>query len=208
MSDAGSLEDVVFDLGGVLVDWNPRHLFVNRMGLDADEVEHFLATVCTTQWHLQLDAGLAFHVALTEVLEAHPNFGPWIEAYGADWPGMFAGAHSETVEQLHKLAEQGFRLHALTNYPAEQIRFLYESYDFMASFDSVIVSGLHRLVKPEPEIYRRLLDTIGARTCLFIDDREENVRAAEAQGIQTIHFTPEQGLNRLKEFVAGNEVAG
>ena len=114
---------------------------------------------------------------------------------------MFAGAIEPAVAQLQALHRRGVRLHALSNYPPQQIRFLYERFDFMRLFHTVVISGLLRVVKPEPEIYLRLLESIGRDTCIFIDDREENVAAAAAIGIEAIHFTPEAGLHRLAAYV-------
>ena len=194
------IRDVVFDLGGVLVDWNPRHLFVRHLGLDPDEVEAFLASVCTTEWHLGLDAGRPFHEAIDSLVRRHPSEAHLIEVYLEKWQHMFAGQFDETVAELRGYVDAGFRVHALTNYPGEQIRFLYERFDFMRLFDTVVVSGLLGFAKPDRRIYEYLLAVIGAPTCLFVDDRPENVEAAAAAGIAGIHFDRQTGAARLKEF--------
>jgi 2-haloacid dehalogenase len=194
-----AVKDVVFDLGGVLVDWNPRHLFLRHMGLDEDAVERFLADICTPAWHAAIDAGRPFGEATEDVRARHPEYGDWIHAYSADWQRMFAGTIESTAALLPRIKAAGYRLHALTNYPGQKIRFLYERFDFMREFDTIVVSGLLRVAKPDPEIYRRLLRTIGAQSCVFIDDRSENVEAAKSIGIQAIHFDVLHGPRKVVE---------
>lgn len=194
------IRDVVFDLGGVLVDWNPRHLFVRHMGLERDEVEAFLESVCTTEWHLGLDAGRPFAEASVDLTQAHPQHAHLIKAYVEDWPHMFAGQFEATVQELNEYVSAGYRVHALTNYPGEQIRFLYERFAFMQAFETVVVSGLLGFTKPDRRIYGYLLEVIGASTCLFIDDRPENVAAAESVGIEGIRFDHDTGPARLAAF--------
>jgi len=193
------VKDVVFDLGGVLVDWNPRHLFLRHMGLEEEAVERFLRDVCSPSWHGAIDAGRHFEDAADEVRARHPEYRDWIHAYSADWPHMFAGTIEATAALLPRIRAAGYRLHALTNYPGQKIRFLYERFDFMRQFDTIVVSGLLRVAKPDPEIYRRLLQTIGAQTCVFIDDRHENVEAAQSIGIRAIHFDLPSGPRRVVE---------
>ncbi len=115
---------------------------------------------------------------------------------------MFAGPIESTVAHLYALHERGVRIHALSNYPPQQIRFLYERFEFMRLFHTVVISGLLRVAKPDPEIFRRMLIDIDAGSCVFIDDREENVAAASAAGISAIHFTPDQGPDRLAQLLA------
>ena len=187
----------MFDLGGVLVDWNPRHLFVSHMGLDRADVETFLGSVCTTEWHQDLDAGRRFAEAIDPLLSAHPGHARWIQAYVADWRHMFAGQFTATVNELMAFVHAGYRVHALTNYPAEQIRFLYERFDFMREFETVVVSGLLGVTKPDQRIFEYLLGVIGATTCLFVDDRAENVAAAREAGIEGLQFDHVTGPARL-----------
>lgn len=196
----GQIRDIVFDLGGVLIDWNPRHLFVQHMGLDRVEVEAFLASVCTTEWHLGLDAGRPFADARDALMRAHPAHVTWIKAYVEDWQHMFAGQFAATVHELVQYEQAGYRVHALTNYPGEQIRFLYERFDFMQAFETVVVSGLLGFMKPDRRIYAYLLDVIDAPSCLFVDDRHENVAAAQLAGLEGIHFDHATGPARLAAF--------
>jgi len=195
------VRDVVFDLGMVLVDWNPRYLFVRHLGMTEAEAEHFLAEICSPAWHLELDRGRPFAHGVELLLEAFPEHRKRIESYAQGWPRMFAGPIDSTVAQLHALRDRGVRVHALSNYPPQQIRFLYERFEFMPVFHSVLISGLLQIVKPDQEVFRRLLATIGAPTCVFIDDRIENITAAQAAGIEAIHFTREEGPARIARLI-------
>jgi 2-haloacid dehalogenase len=193
--------DVVFDLGMVLVDWNPRHLFVRHLGVPAEEAERFLTEICTPQWHIELDRGRPFDEGVRELSQMHPQYSAWIDTYAREWPRMFAGPIESTVTALYALHRRGVTLHALSNYPAQQIRFLYERYAFMRVFHTVVISGLLRVVKPDREIFERLLESIGCETCIFVDDRAENVAAAAHAGIEAIHFTATEGPSRLAALV-------
>ena len=192
-----ALRDVVFDLGKVLLDWDPRHLFIGHLGMPPDEAEQLLSEVCSPAWHIEFDRGRRFDEGISLLLSAHPQQRVWIESYAKEWPRMFAGQIDATVAQLRALHERGVRVHALSNYPPQQIRFLYERFEFMSLFQTVIISGLLGVMKPDPEIYERMLASIGATTCVFIDDREENIAAAAAAGIEAIHYTPTEGPGRL-----------
>jgi 2-haloacid dehalogenase len=195
------VKDVVFDLGGVLVDWNPRYLFIGRMGLAQAAVEAFLTDICSPVWHAAIDAGRPFEDATAELLAQYPEHGDWIRAYADDWQHMFAGPIASTEALLPQIQAAGYRLHALTNYPGQKIRFLYERFAFMRQFETIVVSGLLRVSKPDPEVYRRLLRTIGAETCVFVDDRIENVIAARSLGIEAIHFDVDSGPGKLVELL-------
>ncbi len=197
------MRDVVFDLGGVLVDWDPRYLLRDGLSGEPAAVETFLATVCTPEWHARLDAGGSFAALTRELAERHPEHAPWIESYTAGWERMFAGELPETVRHMRGLRARGYRVHALSNYPGERIRFLYRRFPFMAEFDTVVLSGLVRAVKPDRPIFDYLLERIGRRECVFIDDREENVAAARRCGLAAVHFVRGGlGLERLEQVLA------
>lgn len=196
MHEAGR-GDVVFDLGGVLIDWDPRYLFRDHLGGDAAEVERFLGSVCTPAWHARLDGGAAFAPEMRALAERFPEQAAWIERYGADWERMFAGAFPDAVRCVERLADSGYRLHALSNYPAEQIAFLYRAFPFMRRFHTVVLSGLVGAMKPDERLYRYLLRRVGRTPLLFVDDREENVAAAEQCGIPAVLFEREDGVGRV-----------
>lgn len=199
------MTDVVFDLGKVLVDWDPRFLFVQHLGIPAPEAERFLTQICSPSWHIELDRGRTFDEGINLLLETHGAHREWIESYSNEWPRMFSGPIDSTVAQLEAMHARGIRIHALSNYPSQRIRFLYEQFEFMRLFHTVVISGLLGVVKPDPEIFQRMLVSIGAASCVFIDDREENVAAAAAAGIDAIHFTPAEGPDRLAALLASIE---
>lgn len=197
MSAPRPVTDVVFDLGGVLIDWDPRYLFRDRLAGDPREVDAFLAEVCTPAWHARLDGGASFAAETRALAERFPRHAHWISAYGPEWDKMFAGDFSETVACLEGLAGLGYRLHALSNYPAEHVAFLYRRFSFMRHFDVVVLSGLVGATKPDERLYRYLLERIGRRPCVFVDDRVENVEAARRCGIHAIEFDRRDGIRRL-----------
>jgi 2-haloacid dehalogenase len=195
------MRDIVFDLGGVLIDWDPRHLFRDYLGGDPRAVDEFLATVCTPQWHARLDSGASFFELTAKLASEHPRHRDWIERYASDWERMFAGAFEESVAQIARLRARGHRLHALSNYPAERIRFLYHAFPFMSDFHTVVLSGLIGAAKPDERIYSYLLARIGRRNCLFVDDRDENVEAARRCGMHAIRYVRGGGFAELAEIV-------
>ncbi|HEY8519597.1 MAG TPA: HAD family phosphatase [Gammaproteobacteria bacterium] len=196
------IRDVVFDLGGVLIDWDPRYLLCDHLELPPEDVERFLATVCTPEWHTTIDAGRPFAAAAAELAGRFPEHREWIEAYCRGWHRMFAGHFPETVALLDDLAAGGYRLHALSNYPGEQIGFLYERFPFMAKFETVVLSGLVGATKPDPAIYRHLLARLDGRPALFVDDRAENVAAAKRCGLEALHVDGAETRRRLRDMLA------
>ena len=194
---------VIFDLGGVLIDWNPRYLY-RRLFDDEPAMERFLAEVCTPDWNLSLDAGRSFAEAVAELGARHPQERERIAAYQERWLEMIAGPIAPTVAVLEELTAAGVPLWALTNWSAETFRLVRDdpAYRFLDRFRAIFVSGELRLVKPEPAIFRHVLAEIGARAqeCLFIDDTPKNVAAAEAIGMCGHRFTDAVGLR--SELVA------
>ncbi len=197
------IRDVVFDLGGVLIDWDPRYLFRDHLRGDPAAVEAFLDEVCTPAWHRRLDGGASFDEETRRLARRYPQHAAWIARYGRDWHMMFAGAFDDAVECLETLAARGYRLHALSNYPAEHVAFLYRRFPFMSRFHTVVLSGLVGATKPDERLYRYLEERIGGRPCVFVDDRAENVEAARRCGIAAFQFHREDGVRRLFEVLEG-----
>ena len=189
---------VIFDLGGVLIDWNPRYLYRGLFGGDEAAMERFLTEVCSPEWNLSLDAGRPFADAVAELSERHPAERERIRAYHERWLEMVAGPIRATVAVLDELAAAGVPLWALTNWSAETFVLVRDdpTYAFLNHFRTIFVSGELRLVKPDPAIYRHVLAAIGAPAgaCLFIDDAPKNVTAARALGIQAHLFTRAEPL--------------
>ncbi len=181
------IRDLVFDLGGVLVDWDPAFLYRDYLGMAAPTVDDFLANVCTPSWHDQLDRGLGFAEG-TEVLAAqHPAMAAYIRQWDSHWGQMFNGPRGDVDGLLAELATQGYRLHALSNYPSEKLDFLYSNFSFMRRFHSVTISGLLGVAKPDPTIFAHLGALLAGRPAAFFDDRIENIEAAAAAGLSAHH---------------------
>jgi 2-haloacid dehalogenase len=192
---------VVFDLGGVLIDWDPRHLY-RKLLADEAAVEEFLATVCTPEWNAEQDRGRPFAEGVAELVERHPEHAAAIAAYHERWPEMVAGDIPGTVEVLAELRAAGVPLYALTNWSAETFAITRGRFEFLEWFDGLLVSGEERVTKPDPAIFQLLLDRFGLdpTATVFVDDSEANVAAARRLGFDAIRFTGHEELRR--ELVA------
>lgn len=192
---------VIFDLGGVLVDWNPRHLFRKMFAGDEAAMEHFLAHICNDAWNLQQDAGRTFAEAVAEAKAAHPSHAKFINAYWDRWLETINGPIDPTVTILAELRARDVPLYALTNWSAETFKISRPLFPFLDWFKGIVVSGAEKLVKPDPRIYRLLLDRYGvkAETAIYIDDNAHNTDAAGKLGLHPIHFTGAAGLRRELE---------
>jgi len=189
-----SIRNIVFDLGGVLIDWNPRYLY-RQLGGDEEQIEWFLTHVCHSEWNEQQDAGRTFAEAIADRLAHFPEHEAWIRAYYDRWQDMLGGPIDGTVEILSELKENGRPLFALTNWSAESFPVAREMYPFLNWFDGIVVSGELKMIKPDPKIYLHLLEVhnIRAEESVFIDDRLPNVEGARAVGFTGIQFhSPEQ----------------
>lgn len=190
MNAAGDRFDtVVFDLGGVLIDWNPRHLYRRLFG-DEAAMERFLAEVCTMQWNEQQDAGRGWDEAIATLSAQHPQHAGLIAAYRARCDEMLGGPLAPSVAVLDELRGRNLRLYALTNWSHETFPIAWDRYDFLHWFAGVMVSGQERLLKPDPAIFRRLLSRFGLlpQRTIYIDDASRNVDAARRLGMHGLLF--------------------
>jgi len=180
---------IVFDLGGVLLDWNPRYLY-SQLFPDLEELDYFLEEVCSPAWNAQMDASKPFQEAIDELIPQHPAYSEQIQAYFTRWKEMMGGTIPGAVDILRELKYQGRPLAALSNWSTETFPKVKEDYEFLEWFDPLILSGELGVAKPDPEIFNHLLQELQVRAenCLFIDDSSENIREAERQGFDTIHF--------------------
>ena len=193
------IDTVVFDLGGVLVDWDPRHLY--RQVLDSDdEVERFLAEVCTWEWHTQHDLGRPMSETIPELCARHPEHAEAISLWHERYHDMVAGEVPGTADVVRELHAAGVRLLVLSNMPADVLHVL-EPFTWLDLFDGVVVSGKEGVIKPDPAIYRILVGRFGVdpATAAFVDDRPENVEAATALGFIGIRFTDAAALSAALE---------
>jgi 2-haloacid dehalogenase len=184
-------DTVIFDLGGVLLDWDPRHLYRRLFAADEAAMEHFLATICTSAWNRQQDAGRPCAEACALLTAEHPDKVALIDAYYTRHLEMIAGTIEGTVVILSELRARGVPLYFLSNYSAETYPLVRARYEFLSWFAGGIVSGEHGVIKPDPMIYRLLIERhdIDPARAVFIDDVAANAEAARAFGIHPIHFT-------------------
>jgi 2-haloacid dehalogenase len=188
---------VVFDLGGVLIDWDPRHLY-RKLIPDQAEMERFLTEVCSPAWNLEQDRGRSWTEACALLRARHPDHGELIDAFRSRWPEMLAGPIEGSLDILRELKDSGTRLFGLTNWSHETFPIAVESYDFLGWFETIVVSGQERLVKPDARIYHLLIERSGLdpTTLIYIDDNPANAAAATALGMHGVHFTSPNALRR------------
>jgi 2-haloacid dehalogenase len=192
-----AVKAAVFDLGGVLIDWDPRYLY-RKLLADEGEVEEFLATVCTPEWNAEQDRGRPFAEGVAELVERHPAHAAAIAAFHERWPEMLGGDIPGAVELLAELRATGLPLYALTNWSAETFVVARERFAFLDWFDGLLVSGEERIIKPDPAIFELLLDRFGLdpASTFYVDDSEANVAAAAALGLDAVRFTGPGQLRR------------
>lgn len=187
---SNEIDAIIFDLGGVLIDWNPSYVF-DKMFDDEEKKKHFFENICTSDWNEKQDAGRPLEEATQELVRKHPEWKEYIEAYYGRWTEMLGGPIHETVEILRQLKQKGkYKIFALTNWSAELFPIALERYDFLHWFDGRVVSGEEKTRKPFPEFYDLILKRfqLAPNETLFIDDNMRNARAAEQFGIKTIIF--------------------
>ncbi len=187
---------VVFDVGKVLFEWDLRHLFAKLID-DPVELDWFLANVVTPQWHFQHDAGRPLAEMTAELVALHPGYAPYIEAYRTRFNETIPRPVQGSLEIVHELAEHGVRLFAITNFGAEFWEIFRPTQPIFDLFGDIIVSGVEKMVKPDPAIYALALDRFGLQPneAIFIDDIFDNVVSARANGFAAHHFT---GATKLR----------
>jgi 2-haloacid dehalogenase len=181
---------VVFDIGNVLLRWDPRFLY-ERIFDDRSKMESFLSEICTPEWNLELDRGGRFDEAVATLSAKHPNFEAEIRAFDERWLEMIPHAITDNVAVLAGLKAAGRPVYAITNFSAEKFLVARENFPFLDDFDGVVVSAQERLLKPDAAIYQVLFLRYGLRAhdCVFIDDSAANIETALTLGMQAIHFT-------------------
>ena len=189
---------LIFDLGGVVLDWNPRYLFRTLIPDEARR-EWFLTEVCSPQWNALMDTGQPSAGAVAELSARYPEHAELIRAYWDRWPEMLGGLVPGTGELIADLAAAGRELYAITNFPGEVWQVTLDTFPVLRSFKDIIVSGFVGVCKPDREIFELALRRFGvtARDCLFIDDAAANVAGARAAGIAAVQFSSARALRRL-----------
>lgn len=180
---------IVFDVGNVLVRWDPRLLYRDLIPDDGKR-DWFMANVCTAAWNIEQDRGRSWEEAVALLVREHPEWAAEIRAYDERWHETVPSVIEDSVSLLAELKAKGERVYAITNFSREKWAECLIRFPFLQSFDGVIVSAHERLLKPDPAIYHVLLERyeLEARDCIFIDDSEKNVAAARSVGMQAVHF--------------------
>jgi 2-haloacid dehalogenase len=181
---------IIFDLGGVLIDWDPRYLY-RKIFPEQDQMEFFLEHICSPSWNAQMDRGYPFQDAVAELSREHPQYSGEIRAFYDRWEEMISGPFPGTVGILEEVRAAGYPLAALSNWSGETLPRVAHQFEFLEWFDPLVVSGDVKMVKPEAEIFHFLLGELQRQPedCLFIDDSIANIQTARDLGFQTVHFS-------------------
>ena len=197
-----AIKNIVFDYGGVLVDWNPRYLYDRYFG-DEQKSQWFLDNICLYSWNIQMDGGKPFAEGVAELQAKYPEWTEAIAIYHSRWIEMMAGQLEDTVAILRRLKAAGYKIYGLTNWSAETFPLIRDTYSVFSEFDGMVVSGEEHLLKPDAVIYRTLLERyqLNAAESLFIDDNADNVKGAQAVGMESVRFVSAEALEHdLREL--------
>jgi 2-haloacid dehalogenase len=195
------IKNIIFDLGGVLIDWNPKYVYRTIFKTE-EEVDWFIENITTMEWNVEQDAGRPISEANDYLISKFPEHADHIMAYYGRWEEMLGGPILENVKLLRELTDsKKYKMLALTNWSAETFPVAIERYDFLQLFQGIVVSGIEKCKKPEAMIYNILIDRYGINPSesVFIDDNHENIIAAQNLGIKTVHsISPSQVAQDLR----------
>jgi 2-haloacid dehalogenase len=192
------ISTIIFDLGGVLIDWNPEYLY-RKLFADEAAMKSFLSTVCTPDWNEEQDAGRSLQEGTALLVNQFPEHEEHIRAFYGRWEEMLGGAMTSTVELFRQLKDsRRYKIYALTNWSAETFTIALQQYEFLSWFDGIVVSGIEKMRKPDAAFYRLLLTRyqVNPHQALFIDDNYRNIVAAQQLGIQALQFTGADDLQK------------
>lgn len=198
------MKNIVFDFGGVLVDWNPHYLYDKYFG-SREKAEWFLNNICLYSWNLQMDGGKPFAEGVAELQAEHPEWSEAITIYHTRWIEMMNGEIEGMVSVIRRLKMAGYGVYGLTNWSAETFPMVRDTYPVFQEFDGIVVSGEEHLLKPDAAIYKCLLEryALQAEESLFVDDNADNVAGARNVGMKAIQFTSAEELERELKDVFG-----
>ncbi|MDP9042834.1 MAG: HAD family phosphatase [Bacteroidota bacterium] len=190
------INTIIFDFGGVLIDWNPRYMYRGEFE-ESSEMEHFLKKVCTEDWNLQQDKGRSLAEGTRILRDKFPEHVVKIQLYYDRWEKMVKGDIPENVTVLQKLKEK-YKLYGLTNWSAETFPIVFKRFSFFQLFDGIVISGEEKLIKPDKKIFEIILERyhLEAKNSLFIDDNINNIQTAKEMGFATIHVLEKTDLKR------------
>lgn len=192
-----TIEGVIFDLGGVVVDWNPMYLY-RKVFADEDQAAQFLAKICTPAWNEMQDAGRTLQEGTEELVALHPRYEHEIRAYYGRWVEMIGEPIPGTLDVIRALKQGGIRVFALSNWSAETFVHVADRFEAFKLFEQILLSGEHGCIKPQAQFYGIALQRFGMppKSLVFVDDNERNVAGAEAAGIRGLVFTGADKLRR------------
>lgn len=183
-----SIRNIVFDFGGVLIDWNPRYLF-RKVFKDEREMEYFLTEICNSKWNERFDAGESFEQGVIDMQKLHPEYKKEIALYRERWDETIGGEIESGISLVQRAKAAGYGIYGLSNWAAETFSREKPKHKIFDLFDGMIVSGFEGVIKPDPQIYKLLLSrfNLTAGECLFIDDNGYNLTPAQALGMKTLN---------------------
>ena len=198
-----NIKNIIFDFGGVVMDWDPRYFFKDHFN-DDEKMEHFLENIATDEWNAEQDRGRTLAEGTEIQVAKHPEWEKEIRAYYDNWTTMLKSDIPHNVEVLRKLEHSNYELFGLTNWSAETFPYALENYDFFKIFEGkIVVSGTEKLIKPDPTIWEVLLERyqIKAEESVFIDDNAKNIEVAKSLGFICIHIKEDTDLEKeLREL--------
>lgn len=198
------IKNVVFDFGNVLIAWSRESLYLKIFNGDKTKTKWFLDNVCTMEWNHQLDEGVSFDYAISQLKIKWPEYFSEIDAFKNRWQEMIIGEISPTVAVLNRLKKAGYPLYGLTNWSHETFGYAKSRFDFLNLLDGIVVSGEEKTAKPKPEIFNILIKRyhLTPEETLFIDDSLPNIETAKKLGFQTIWFeNPQQFIKDIEQIV-------
>jgi len=192
-----NIKNVVFDFGGVLVDWNPHHLYDKYFG-SSEKATWFLENICRYSWNLQMDKGKLFSEGVAELQAIYPEWSEAIGIYHTRWIEMMGGEVEGTPDLLRRLKAAGYRVFGLSNWSMETFPLVRDEFPIFKELEGKVISGEELMVKPEPEIYHCLFErySLVPEESVFIDDNADNVAGAKAVGMKAVQFVGAQALER------------
>ena len=200
---SNQIKNIIFDFGGVVMDWNPRYFFKDYFN-DDEKMEFFLKNIAEDEWNAEQDRGRSLAEGTEIQVAKFPDWEKELRAYYDNWTTMLKSDIPKNVEVLKKLEHSNYELFGLTNWSAETFPYALENYDFFKIFDGkIVVSGTEKVIKPDPKIWEVLLERYGLKSeeSVFIDDNLKNIKVAKSLGFITVHITSETDLEKeLKDL--------
>lgn len=191
------IRNIVFDFGGVLIEWNQRYFYRDYFK-DDERMEYFLKNVYTSDYVRRTDMGETYDEVIPDMIAEHPDYREAIEIFPLRWGVMLHDEKPEGVALFRELQRKGYHLYGLTNWSAENIGEAFRRFGFLNELEGTVVSGIEKTVKPDPKIYNILLErySLKAEECVFIDDKAENVQTARSLGMAGVVFGD---IDRVRE---------